>query len=52
MGDVIPDGGGLGYSAIHNQEKGRSDSDSETLDSSPRSGRGGRGGPRLDEQST
>jgi hypothetical protein len=46
IGDVILDEGGLGYSAIHNQERGRSDSHSETEDTTPRSGRGG---PRLDE---
>jgi hypothetical protein len=46
MGDVIRDEGALGYYAIHNQEMGRSDFDSETVDSTPRSGRGG---PRFDE---
>jgi hypothetical protein len=46
MYDGIPDDGGLGYSAIQNQDLNRSDSDSKTEDSTPRSGQGG---PRLDE---
>ena len=44
--DGDPDEGGLWYSDIHNQEMNRSDSDSETEDSTLRSGRDG---PRLDE---
>ena len=46
MGDGIPDEGGLGCSAINNQEVNRSGSDSDTEDSTPRSGRVG---PRLGE---
>jgi hypothetical protein len=46
MTDGIPDEGFLGYSAMRNQEMNRFDFDSETDDSTSRSGRGG---PRLDE---
>jgi len=46
MGGVISDEDGLGYYSIINQEMGRSDSDSEKLDGTPRSRRGG---PQLDE---
>jgi hypothetical protein len=41
MGGGIPDEGGLGYSAIHKKEINRSDSDSESADSTPCSGRAG-----------
>ena len=47
MDNGILDEGGLGFLAIHNQNTNRLDSDSETADSTPRSGRGG---PRLDER--
>jgi hypothetical protein len=42
----VPDEGGLGYYAMHNQEVSRSDSDSVAEDSTPCSRQGG---PRLDE---
>jgi len=46
MDDGIPDEGGFGYSDKCYQEMNRSDYDSETLYSTPRSGRGG---PRVGE---
>jgi len=46
MDDGITEVGGLGYSAIHNQEMKRSDSDSEAGDRALRSERSG---PRIDE---